>query len=776
MKESMQHEQLDHEIHVRHWERSQLLQLLHQKDAQLQSQHTAVSKQRAALTAARDTARHFRALCCLRAWRDHVQRLAWERQLSRARSRNVAVALRHACGTLDSSLKSATGRQMGQAMRKLWVHCALQTAQMPIGPRAVSSSAHLFGSGERQEHGKTASTEHPNTARSALGSPPCNARRVLLNELVDDEVLFATPGRNFQNSNTSPSVLRGTSPHLKSSHHRYCSPPSDDSTTTGAPSSSSQSRVASTVSSQSRVGISARSNPFTIVRLPQTLEIISRRRLLWALSRWRHFDASILVGENVAGMEVHGIAKDRCYFKADKSICEPAGLDRSAEQNRQADNMVIDGLRSKCMALECQVGALAGVETAQRARLQVARVREESLMQGNTRLEEELSRRKICEKEVTAHEEGVVSELRLELEKFHETRAQAEHQNEGTRRRCASSEELLVSSEKSCAALEAKLARRALWREKAEHHMREMAACGEDLEREQAQLLQRLAESREEHKGAHEQAKSLKRTLEHEEQAGEVLTARAWVLEEDNAVLKQCLQQEERQLLEEAARHSEELEVARRAEARVFAELAAVRAASISELKSADAARTMLMTAWDEERHQWSRHSSQCIAELQQQLSQLGHELQASRQMENTAADAFAQARRESEARDAAAALLPAELREEAAQVRAAARAEFTGEAELCRKMALQLEERLARAQKLQEGLEARTPPRCSSGFATPQLRELDAYAELVERLKTELGREREMRQATSQSLEALRSSYRLLLQRAGASSGEACA
>ena len=105
-----------------------------------------------------------------------------------------------------------------------------------------------------------------------------------------------------------------------------------------------------------------------------------------------------------------------------------------------------------------------------------------------------------------------------------------------------------------------------------------------------------------------------------------------------------------------------------------------------------------------------------------------------------------------------------------------AVRAEFASETELSKQMASQLEHRLPQAQELQGGLEefaaglpeaapSKALP-CSSGYETPQLEELDAYAELVDRLRLEVRREREDREATAQSLDTLKSSYRLLLHR----------
>lgn len=733
--ESLRQEQISQEMYARDWERTQLLQLLLQKDAKLQQEHATASKHRAALAAARDTARYLRALCVLRAWQEHVQRLAWERQLSRAKSRYTTAALRSSCRSLNSSLKSAVGRQMGEAMRKLWVHCACQTTtEMPRRSRAVSSSAQALVSDCVDHFKRAATTEQPSAVETPLGSPIWIGRRVVLNEQGDDQVLFATPDRNTQSRDASPK-LRRSSPHLKSAHQRHLSPLSDDSRTTGVPSSSSQSRVASTVSSQSRAGLSTNANPFAIARLPQVLESISRRRLFWALSQWRGLETStpgVVKAHNTAA----GPQRSSCHHQGDALACESSRLEPT-DQDWLAAKATIDVLRSRCSALEGQASALVGVDTSQRARLRLAQVREEALEQGSMRLEEELLRRSACEQhaqEALASEEGVARELRLQLQRLQESRAYSDSKNEGTMRRCSSSEKLLVSSEQSCAALEMKLARRALWRDKAERRMLEMAACGKELERDQAQLRQKLAEATCETRGAQEQAMRLRCSLEHAEQAQDVLTARAWAMEEDMAALKRSLEQKETQRLQEAARHDDGLEVARRAEAGTLLELAAAQGAARSELQAAEAARTMLMAAWEGERHQMSRHSAECITELQQQLMQLSQELQTSMQFGKNEGDAAAQARREDDAREKAVAALQAELENE-----------------------------------------AHAPPTFSSGISTPHLHELDAYAALVERLKTELGREREMRQAESQSLEALRSSYRLLLQRVSARASGTC-
>jgi len=159
--------------------------------------------------------------------------------------------------------------------------------------------------------------------------------------------------------------------------------------------------------------------------------------------------------------------------------------------------------------------------------------------------------------------------------------------------------------------------------------------------------------------------------------------------------------------------------------------------------------------------------------------------------VEKVEARAVAEAHTVVQAQCAASAKFQDELRLEGLAVCETAHAEVAGEAELCEQMAENLRQQLKEAHKMQEdlaermaeSLEATTPPLSPCGEplflkedvskhafqpgpATPQLRELDAYAELVERLQVEVQREREEREASASSLTALRGSYRLLLQR----------
>eukprot|EP00435_Cladocopium_sp_Y103_P046194 s1236_g13.t1 len=78
---------------------------------------------------------------------------------------------------------------------------------------------------------------------------------------------------------------------------------------------------------------------------------------------------------------------------------------------------------------------------------------------------------------------------------------------------------------------------------------------------------------------------------------------------------------------------------------------------------------------------------------------------------------------------------------------------------------------KLAAAESIEADLEWRLQDAKAQAAApsSPELQELDSYAELVERLRSEVAHERAERQASAKSLSALRNSYRLLLQRTSA-------
>lgn len=705
-----------------------------------------MSKQRAVLGAERYGTRQFRSLCVLRAWRDHVQRHAAQQLLSRTKGKCAAAALRHACGKLSMSLKSARARQLSKAMQAMWLHSTWQGLQLPadsfdaLDQSAVSSLASM--SREAVESLLATPVKHSGNLADSCGAQ------------LSDEVLFDSPMRGLQSLGSKPGLSREMSPCLNLLQHRYFSPPSEDSTC--VPSSSSQSRS----------GISAPSNPFAGARLGLVLEAVSLRRMFWAISQWHEHDSHLVAAQKSARM-----VKVSTFTSESHQLA--LGCQRSVVKSAQADAELAT-LRAECSVLQSQAVSVSGAEVAQQERLAAAEVQKELLEEGCARLEAQLSRHRSSESAALRHEQQSASQLRVQLERLQETHAEAEQSSEEALRCCSASQQRLASSERSCARLEAKIARKTRWRSEAEQHIREMVACGEGLEKERAQLRQKLSRSMNEHRGLSENVEALRCSLEQEEQIGEILKARGCALQEDNAALSRDLQHERQGHFEDVSRQREELKLARREELKASAALSAAEGESRSEVQAAEFAQAKLMAVWNKERDEWSLHSSRTTMELQKQVAGLSQELQAARQSEKAEFDAVAHAR------GATASTLSADFQGELVAMRKAVRKEFAGETELCRQMASQLEHRLAQAQELQEGMEefaaampdpgmSRSPPR-SSGIATPQLHELDAYAELVERLRVEVSREREERQAAGRSLETLRGSYRLLLQRVSAS------
>ncbi|CAJ1376238.1 unnamed protein product [Effrenium voratum] len=124
LQQTRRSEQLGQQAAARDWERWELLQLLRQKDEQLEFEESTAAKQRVVLNSARSSARHYRAVCCLRAWANHVQQLCAERALLRARNRLTVGRARHAGSLLRSVLKHLVERQLGFALHRLWLRRA----------------------------------------------------------------------------------------------------------------------------------------------------------------------------------------------------------------------------------------------------------------------------------------------------------------------------------------------------------------------------------------------------------------------------------------------------------------------------------------------------------------------------------------------------------------------------------------------------------------------------------------------------------------------------
>lgn len=751
MQQAVQHERLNQEVHAHEMERWQLVQLLKQKDEQLAWQEEAVARQRAVVAVARDTASYFRVVCTLRAWRDYVQRSAAQRALSRAKNRCTSVALRHACSRLSFSLRGAVERRLSGGMQAIWFHAALRDLETPSSANnslfdsvdldAPTSTHHRLPCQNRNGTAYLTPVASHDRAIWSLPTPAKGSHA--LPDTSDDQVLFGTPVRNAQISQCKPRLSREVSPRLNILSHR-----SDVSTC--APSSSS---------SQSRVESSVRSDPLAAARLSLALDSVSRRRIFWAMGQWRHHN--VLATLTIERRDE--MTSRKAIDTVEKLSSSLSGLDSSIEQERQIAIAGSEALRARCKMMESRITELAGSKAAQKAALDAAQVREQNLEKRLAHLQDDLGRQRANEHEAVLQQQRSSHELRLQIQTMQENLFRAEQQQEKALGELEASKQECNSSEQSCAKLEAKLAKKASWRSEAERQIRDMVSCGEDLERECARLRQKLSSSKRERQDACENAESLRHSLEQEEQLAEILKARTRVVEEDVSALKAKLQHERSARLEDASRHRADLRVANQEESAIAAALAAAESRSCSEAKEAQRDREDLLASWSKERKQWSSESAGITSALEQQVATLREDLKIARHNEKAEFDTAQKLR----------CLAEVESRHEESAIRKAVRAELSSEAELCRQMQAQLEHRLAQAQELKESFEERAAAPLVMGTlpaasppATPQLAELDEYAQLVERLRVEISREREEKEAATRSLESLRSSYRLLLQR----------
>lgn len=313
----------------------------------------------------------------------------------------------------------------------------------------------------------------------------------------------------------------------------------------------------------------------------------------------------------------------------------------------------------------------------------------------------------------------------------------------------------LHSCEAKCRELEALSIKQAEWREDAETRIRVMVSCGEGLELERLRLRREVAETRRTEEAHREQSCELRASLEQEEQLGELLRARVWALEQDALDLASEAQREKVISDQDAAQAEEQLAAAASERANLLHDLQEAKAAKeAAELRAATKARRNLLEAWGRDRGHWAEVRAELGARIASAEDETQRVRERSVQVE---------------------AELAAKARWEVAEIREIGRAEIRSEEQMCSSLAAQLRESIAKAEALEAArpeeefgatvqlfLSGHSPQAPSS----PQLQELDALGELVERLRDELAAERTQREASSSTLSALRTSYRLLLQR----------
>jgi len=710
VQEARQAERLNVELQARDWERWQLLQLLHEKDSQLAHESVAEVKHRVAVASARQIARQWRATCVLRAWRECVRGNRDLRVVERTRRRCVQAQLSHACASLRAIMQNGLNRRLKDGLHALWLHSASTDKSLDLSRMPGRSSALLATSSPGRRDLDVAISEGLEALMAVTREDAAG----------DEEDGLRTPPSEARSAALSRSM---TSPER---HHRddvgvhsslgwrLRSPcmktprlpcglgrtPSEASTS--APSLASQSLMTSGAGSLWTTSSAAPSGHHAVSQLTSAIEVVSLRRRYWAFSSLQRFSDW-----------------------------------RLAEETRQTET--------------CHLQAELNAQTSESARLSAEMQR---------RTQQHMRR-------VAAAADAAASEAReatLALVRSAESEASAASaSNQDLQAKLQESEAIRNAAEDAKVKLEARLKHGTSWREEVETRIHGMVTCGEELEHERAHLKKQLAETRQRARKSGEQLQSLKISLEQEEQLGELLRARAWALDQDNAAIKRDAEQRIQAAEDSAAQECGQWQ----------SELASVRrAGEEAQRRAVEATRAALVDKSNSEYKE-----SVCALEA------VRAELTAARHAELD------------EARVAKETQLAAQ---QAAERRVqASKTQLASEAAVCEDLVAQLRQRLSEVQEERTAQEERetllreqvakaviaapvvstlacsTTSTAPSGTSTPRLRELDAYAELVDKLRAEVVREREEREAATRSLASLRGSYRLLLQRVGANGAE---
>jgi hypothetical protein len=258
-----------------------------------------------------------------------------------------------------------------------------------------------------------------------------------------------------------------------------------------------------------------------------------------------------------------------------------------------------------------------------------------------------------------------------------------------------------------------------------------MVHCGVTLEREKAALRRQLTDSRREQGVTNVRLNELETALEREEERCQFLRTRTEKVES-----AERLRQEERE-----AKHQAETKFLRQAE---------------------EDSRSRLLAHFEVQKGQWERTREALATRAATVLA----ELSSARRVE---ARAVEEAFRDGQHHEAEVVM------KESVWKDSADKEALSSEMAACGEMATRLRVRLAEVEEAermfqpQQQASTAASSTVASGPSTPRLRELDAYAELVDRLRKDVLHEREERESAQRSLQSLRSSYRLLLQRSGA-------
>jgi len=324
--------------------------------------------------------------------------------------------------------------------------------------------------------------------------------------------------------------------------------------------------------------------------------------------------------------------------------------------------------------------------------------------------------------------------------------------------RCKEASAACQLEERQCfesrfATLEQQAADQASWRSAAEECIREMTARSEKLERDRSLIRHELSAAQRQQQACSDQSQALRESLEQEEQLGELLRARLWALEQDGEQMFQEVETHKLISMEGEEHFEQQLAALDAERCELRASLQVVKSSQEAAVQqAANKVRKSLLEAWGRDRGKWAQEREKLTSTADRAAEEAKLALMAARSAE---ADASAKARY-------------------AAEADKVARAKLFGEENVCHRLAAELRERINQAESIEADLDRRLKHAKESeledrGIGVPssiQLQELDSYAELVDRLRSEVAHERSEREVSAKSLSELRKSYRMLLQR----------
>lgn len=730
---------LARDVRARAQERWQLHNLLAQKNRQLQYEVVAAKRYRRQLAHFEDRIRFYVIFDVFCSWAGCVHQSASRRAVAQIKARLVEFRLRQSCFRLVANLSQAVGRVLGPASRAVRLFAAAQTLDS-----------------------------------GSFADP--------VEEMPEDQVLFATP-----RSPSSCFARRG--PHTLS--WRGCA---GKSAKLGAPSLVSEATTSAPASSSVSVASSARTLPGaaapagatgTAPDVPQLLgtgsSLFNQRlwrghlsgatclvvalhaamlgRLFWATSRIRSnvgansaaAPASSTVAADVDDGFADGLVTIGCttnLYSSNHShpslelVCRGAEPDASEKRSDPVPRRLQQQSSDYDAEITSLVNhrdnlALRAAELARTQKVLAARLDKERKESSHFGLGGHLaSGSKFSAARADSCEAAAALLVRLQA-----VQHECEHANtEETQvaHRLSESARRTGTLKRTATRLEVRVARETDWREEATEQIVQMVARGEQLEGERSRLLQRHAEAQDRSRIRYDESYEMRRALVLAEKTNEELESCTLGLDRENLRLLGAVEDERGLRMQLRRRCDDSVMVAQKTD------------------------------LWKNKVDQASKE----VVALQQRLcaAQLAEE-----------AEAAAAADMAHHVEVATCSRLAEEVAQSAAKVERLGM-EHTAVAPTATPCVPPLT--LTCLQASAPSSLVATSITCNSVFATPRSRqsrcssprissaslldELDAYAALVHRLRSELEREREERDASTRSIANLRSSYNLLLQRGG--------